>query len=201
MVSTISRASFHVKTISIFLFSFFFDAVPLVTIFLIPTHLSFRRTHLGQVEEKKILQTVFNPQKRLRKENGGKSSYHPKKTPWRKSKQRKIWFKAGCCHITSKDQKKKKLTASFQTQDGVLHYQCLHLPWSSNIEYQVPKIFVHQVLRGKNLDKKWNLTSKNCIPFMDHIYKIMDFHPLCRWKDCVWKKSTLIGKELHFVLR
>ena len=94
MVST-SRVCISYKNHLNFSLSFFFDAVPLVTIFLIPTHLSFRRTLLGQVEEedtstpkkdspKKMKAKLFTTKKRLLEET---------------SKQRKIWFKAGCCHI------------------------------------------------------------------------------------------------------
>ena len=126
MVST-SRVCISYKNHLNFSLSFFFDAVPLVTIFLIPTHLSFRRTLLGQVEEEEDTST---PKKDSPKKMKAKVFTTQKRLLEKTSKQRKMWFKAGCCHITSRGHKKKKLSASFQTQDGVLHYQCLHLLWS-----------------------------------------------------------------------
>ena len=113
MVST-RRVCISYKNPLNFSLSFFFDAVPLVTIFLIPTHLSFRRTLLGQVEE----EDTSTPQKRLTKENEGKTFYHQKKKDSLKKRANKEKFGSrlvvATSGLTSKGQKIKNLVPAFK---------------------------------------------------------------------------------------
>ena len=111
MVST-RRVCISYKNRLNFSLSYFFDAVPLVTIFLIPTHLSFRRTLLGQVEEDTSTPKKDSPKKMKAK------LFTTKKKDSLKKRANKEKFGSrlvvATSGLTSKGQKIKNLVPAFK---------------------------------------------------------------------------------------